>query len=228
MTDAWNLARRQALQRLRDEAIEAGATAVVGVSIERADHDLGKRTIECVVNGTAVREPGAETHEGPLLTDLSVQEYAKLRVAGQEPRGLVAASVVVFASPSRDTRVQRTRTFHRNQEQLELSQGFGLARTWIRNQLREQVARAGGRGVVGVELAQSIEREKLELASAIGSPERRGWSRGRLGVPYYVRGAVDAERNGWLITMHGAGTAIGPRDGALPAAATEAQLRLGG
>jgi hypothetical protein len=118
---------------------------------------------------------------------------------------------------------------HRNHERLELSEGFGLARTWIRQELTEQVARTGGRGVVGVELTQSIAREKLALASAIGSPEHRGWSRGRLGVPYYVRGAAGAERRGWVITMHGAGTAIRPRDVGSPSRVRiEAQLRLGG
>lgn len=230
ITDAWKLARRQALQRLTDEAIAAGATAVVGVSLQRTEHDLGKRTIEYVVNGTAVRVPGVESGEAPLLTDLSVHDYAKLLLAGQEPVGMVTATAVVFAAPSRDTRIERTRSFHRNQERRELSQAFGLARVWIRSELRDQVARASGRGVVGVELTQSIGRETLPLASALGTPERRGWSRGRLGIPYYVRGRLDAERRGWLITMHGAGTAIRPRDGAShpPGVRAEPQLRLGG
>jgi uncharacterized protein YbjQ (UPF0145 family) len=226
MTDAWNLARRQALQRLVEEALQAGGDAVVGVSLQRADHDLGKRTVEYVVNGTAVRVPGAPVRETPLLTDLSVQDYAKLMVAGQEPMGLVAATAVVFASPSRDARIQRARTVRRNQERSELSRGFGLARSWIRRELREQVARAGGRGVVGVDLSETIGREKLALASAIGSPEQRGWSRGRLGIPYYVRGSLEAERRGWVITMHGAGTAIRPRAGAPAPPGAEAQLRL--
>ena len=229
MTDAWNMARRQALNRLTDEAIDAGADAVVGVSLQHADRDRGRRRIEYVVNGTAVRVPGASARQTPLLTDLSVQDYAKLVIAGQEPMGLVAATAVVFAAPSRDTRIRRARTVRRNQELRELSRGFGLARGWIREELREQVKRAGGRGVVGVELTESIVREKLALASAVGSPEQRGWNRGRLGIPYYVGGALDAERRGWVITMHGAGTAIRPRDEASRPAPvrTEAQLRLG-
>jgi uncharacterized protein YbjQ (UPF0145 family) len=231
VTDAWNLARREALARLTDEAIEAGADAVVGVTLQRTDHDLGKRTIEYVVNGTAVRVPGAPARDRPLLTDLSVQDYAKLLGGGQEPTGLAAATAVVFASPSRDTRIQRTRTIRRSQERRELSQGFGLARSWIRDELRHQVARSGGCGVVGVELTESIGRDKFALASSVGSPEQRGWSRGRLGIPYFVRGALDAERRGWVITAHASGTAIRPRSDAPGPPAwppAEAQLRLGG
>jgi hypothetical protein len=109
-----------------------------------------------------------------------------------------------------------------------------LARGWLREELREQVRLAGGRGVVGVELAESVSREKLALGSALSTPEQRGFSRGRLGVPYFVRGALEAERRGWVITLHGAGTAIGPRGGGSGGARVsagpraEAQLRLGG
>ena len=63
-------------------------------------------------------------------------------------------------------------------------------------------------GVVGVELSHSVRRDKFALASAIGSQTQRGWHSGRLGIPYYVRGDADADRRGWVITMHGAGTAI--------------------
>jgi uncharacterized protein YbjQ (UPF0145 family) len=228
ISDAWNLARRRALARLSDEATEVGADTVVGVSLERADHDLGRRTVEYAVNGTAVRSSTAAAPAEPTLTDLSVQEYVNLIRAGQQPVGLVATTVVVFASPSRDTRMKRVRTFRANQELTELSQAFRLARDSIRVDLRSQIARAGGLGVVGVELSQSIHREKLALASAIRSPEQQGWGRGRFGLPYYVSGKVDAERRGWVITMHAAGTAIRPiaGGGAQPSRPTETRLRL--
>ena len=227
ISDAWNLARRQALQRLTDEAIAAGADAVVGVTLDRTNHDLGKRTIEYVVNGTAIRIPGTDAPRAtPLLTDLSVQDYVKLTLAGQDPVGLVATTAAVFASPSRDTRIQRALSVHRNQERRELSRGFAMARERVREDLRDQVARAGGRGVVGVELTQSIARDKMSLASSVVSAEQHGWSRGRLGIPYYIRGRVDADRYGWVITMHGAGTAVRPRPGAPPSPPVEPQLRL--
>jgi uncharacterized protein YbjQ (UPF0145 family) len=228
ISDAWNLARRRALARLTDEATEVGADAVVGVSLQRADHDLGRRTIEYAVNGTAIRwaTPGERTE--PVLTDLSVQDYSKLIGAGQEPVGLVATTVAVFASPSRDTRIKRVQTFRSNQELTEISQAFQLARDSIRQDLRDQITRVGGAGVVGVELSQSTHREKLALASAVQSPEHHGWGRGRLGLPYFVSGRIEAERRGWVITMHAAGTAIRPRacGGSQPARPTETRLRL--
>jgi uncharacterized protein YbjQ (UPF0145 family) len=213
---------------LTDEATEVGADAVVGVSLQRADHDLGRRTVEYAVNGTAVRSSTAGQRAKPVLTDLSVQEYTKLIRAGQEPVGLVATTVAVFASPSRDTRIRRARTFRSNQELTELSRGFQLARDSIRQDLRDQITRASGAGVVGVELSQSIQREKLALASALRSPEQQGWGRGRFGLPYYVSGRMEAERRGWVITMHAAGTAVRPRagDGSPPARPTEIRLRL--
>ena len=52
--------------------------------------------------------------------------------------------------------------------------------------------------MVGVELSQSIRGEGLRaLASALRSPEHHGWGRGRLGLPYYVSGRMEAERRGW-------------------------------
>ena len=42
LTDAWNLARRRALDRLAEEALQVGADVVVGVRLQRSDHDLGK------------------------------------------------------------------------------------------------------------------------------------------------------------------------------------------
>ena len=234
ISDAWNLARRQALARLTDEATEVGADAVVGVSLQRADHSLGRRTVEYAVNGTAIRSstpsltPTVASPVEPVLTDLTVQDYTKLIRAGQEPVGLVATTVAVFASPSRDTRIKRARTFRSNQELTEISLAFRLARDSIRDDLRNQITRVGGAGVVGVELSQSIRREKLALASALRTPEHHGWGRSRFGLPYYVSGRMEAERRGWVITMHAAGTAIRPSagDGRPRPRPTETRLRL--
>jgi uncharacterized protein YbjQ (UPF0145 family) len=208
LTDAWNLARRRALDRLAEEALQVGAEAVVGVRLQRSDHDLGRGLIECMVTGTAIRDPGRATRSEPLLTDVSVQDYWRLRSAGHEPVGLVAATAVTFASAPRDIRLRRMRTPAQNRELGELSEAFHAAREAVRAGLRGQVADARASGVVGVELAHSVRRGKFALGSSIGSQANRGWQRGRLGIPYYVRGRADADRRGWVITMHAAGTAI--------------------
>ena len=211
LTAAWNMARRRALSRLLEEALQVGADAVVGVRLRRGDHDLGKRTIEYVVSGTAIRFPNSDSTSAPTLSDLSVQDYWRLHGAGHEPAGLVATTSIVFASPPRAMRVRRLRTTAQNQELEELSQGFHLARESVRVGLRSQVSEAQGTGAVGVEFSHSVRRERLGLGSSVQTSDRRGWHTGRFGVPYRVSGHGDAERSGWMITMHAAGTAIRAR-----------------
>jgi uncharacterized protein YbjQ (UPF0145 family) len=208
LTDAWNLARRRALDRLTEEALQVGADAVVGVHLHRSDHDLGRGTIEYVVTGTAIRVPGSDATQWPVLTDASVQDYWRLRNAGREPAGLLATTEVVFASPPYSTRLRRARQARQNQELEELSRGFHAARDTIRARLLGQVSDAHADGAVGVEFAHHVHREKLAVASSLTGGMQRGWRLGRLGIPYKVSGGSDVERRGWVITMHAAGTAI--------------------
>ena len=211
LTDAWRTARRRALDRLCEEALQVNADAVVGVRLRRSDHDLGQGTIEYVVMGTAIRLPESTGANWPVVTDLSVQDYWRLVEGGQEPVGFLATTAVVFASPPVSLRVQRLRSLQRNQELDELSEGFRVARETVRAQIEGQVADARGAGAVGVTMSHSIHRDKLALGSSLQTAPYRGWNRGRLGLPYYVSGRGDAERRGWVITMHAAGTAVRPR-----------------
>jgi hypothetical protein len=226
LTAAWNLARRRALDRLAEEALQVGADAVVGVRLDRGDHDLGRGTVEYLIRGTAIRNPGGSGASWPVLTDLSVQDYWRLVVAGYEAVGLLTASVVVFASPSRATRLRRARSTARNQELEEVTRAFHAARETIRATLRGQVADAHGSGAVGVEISHSVRRDKLSLASALATASHRGWNRDSLGIPYFVSGRGDADRRGWVITMHASGTAI-RRRARTTDAPPQPQIRIG-
>jgi uncharacterized protein YbjQ (UPF0145 family) len=225
LTDAWNLARRRALERLREEAMQVSADAVVGVHLRRSDHDLGAGLIEYVVSGTAIRLPGSSGALSPALTDLSVQDYWRLRTSGHEAVGLLASTSVMFASPGRTLRGQRLKATARNQELEELSKAFHLARDTVRARLRGQVSDAHGSGAVGVEFSHSVHREKFALASSLAGAQR-GWQRGRLGVPYFVSGHSGVERRGWVITMHAAGTATRRGHGP-PDVTVKPMIRLG-
>ena len=214
ISDAWNLARRRALARLTDEATEVGADAVVGVSLQRADHNLGRRTVEYAVNGTAIRSATTTQPAEPVLTDLSVQDYIKLIRAGQEPVGLVATTVAVFASPSRDTRIARARTFRSNQELTEISRRSGWP---VTRSARTSATRSHG-------LAGRV----WSASSCRSRSGARSWRwRRRSARPSSTAGdgaasasrttsqaGSEAERRGWVITMHAAGTAIRPCAGA--------------
>ncbi len=226
LTDAWNTARRRALDRLREEASHVGADAVVGVHLRHTDHDLGKGTIEYVVTGTAIRHPDSTGAPSPRLTDVSVQDYWRLHTAGDEPVELVAATAVVFASPARSTRMRRVRTKPQNQELGELSRGFHTARETVRSRLKGQGADAQADGVVGVTFSHSVHREKFALGSSLQTTDRRGWHRGRFGMPYRVSGRGEVDRRGWVITMHAAGTAIRSRESPSPPA-VKTSLRMG-
>jgi uncharacterized protein YbjQ (UPF0145 family) len=226
LTDAWTTARRNALNRLSEEALQVGADVVVGVELRRGEHDLAKRTIDYLISGTAIRLPGSTRTNWPLLSDLSVQDYWRLHEAGYEPAGLVAATSVVFASASRGTRRRRRRTMRRNQELTELSQAFHLARDTVRQRLLSQARGLHAVGTVGVELTHTIHQEELTAAPSLQAMSPPGWNRGVLGIPYYVRRKGEAERKGWLITMHGAGTAIRRRE-IVPQYPPEKTMRLG-
>ncbi|HUA44238.1 MAG TPA: heavy metal-binding domain-containing protein [Solirubrobacteraceae bacterium] len=207
LSDAWNLARRRALDRLAEEALHVGADAVVGVHLQRSDHDLARGTIDYVVSGTAIRIPGSDGTSWPVLSDVSVQDYWRLHSAGREPAGFLATTSVWFAAPSRATRLRRRRQPTQNLELEELSRAFNAARETVRARLQGQVSDARAEGAVGVEFSHQVERDKFAVASAF-SETRRGWHRGALGIPYRVTGRSDVERRGWVITMHAAGTAI--------------------
>jgi len=225
LSDAWNLARRRALDRLAEEALQVRADAVVGVHLHRSDHDLGRGTIEYVVSGTAIRLPGSDGVSWPVLTDVSVQDYWRLSHAGHEPSGFLATTSVWFAAPSRRTRMSRRRQFSQNMELEELSRAFNAARDTVRARLLGQVGDAHALGAVGVEFSHHVEKDKLAVASAF-TETRRGWHVGRLGVPYRVSGRSDVERRGWVITMHAAGTAIRARAGSGLAAGPEVRTSI--
>jgi hypothetical protein len=212
ITRAWDQARRHALDRLSEEAAQVKADAVVGVRLRRGEHDWGERTIDYAVSGTAIRWQVAPSARWPLLSDLGVQDYWRLLHAGYEPVGLLATTAVIFVSASRSVRLQRVRTTFGNKELEELSRAFHVARETVRARLQGQVDANNGIGAVGVELSHSVHEGEFSLENPMRVAARPGWQQGRVGLPTYVKGGSDVERNGWVITMHGSGTAIRRRE----------------
>ncbi len=211
VSQAWDHARRLALNRMREEAREAGADAVVGVSIKSGTHDWAQGAIDYMVSGTAVRFPDPRSGAEPILSDLSGQEFWQLYQAGYMPAGLVMATASVFVSPSQGMQMQRWITTYQNQELSEFTQGFYAARELVLGKLSTQAAAAGAEGIVGVRINQHAGREsfRVGLSGAYGG---RG-PYGNFGA--YARGG-NQERHGLLITLHAMGTAIRGEESVAP------------
>ncbi|HEX4106893.1 MAG TPA: heavy metal-binding domain-containing protein [Solirubrobacteraceae bacterium] len=183
---AWDRARGGALDRLSEEARRLQADAVVGVRVHRAEGEYGPGTCEYAVFGTAVRFGDREDHSWPILTDLSVDDYYRLRVAGYAGVGLLATTAVVFVSPSTSTRLNRMATFSTNQEMQDYTRGVIGGRDLARRRIRSQASSVQATDVVGLTVEHHVEHEEFE-------------------VGYY---GSDVNRHGFMITVHMLGTAV--------------------
>lgn len=188
ITEAFNEARGRALSRMSQEAQLAGADAVVGVRLRNGRYDWAADSVEFAVFGTAVRDPTASRRGEAVLTDLSLQDYWKLKQAGVEPCGLVAATSCFFVATSPETQMMSGLAgrfaFPENQELVAYTQGVYAARETALGRLTEQVRDARGDGVVGVNITHTIGEQ--EMKTSIGG----------------------AAVQGLLVTFHVAGTAV--------------------
>jgi uncharacterized protein YbjQ (UPF0145 family) len=161
LSDAYNESRRLALGRLLEETQTAGADAVVGVRITQGAHDWAPGAVEFIAVGTAVRLPEhLRSGAGPVLTDLSGQEFWKLCAAGLRPVGIAAHTSVHYVPATWQTQMtQRGGMFAgsaswTNQELTDFTRGVYDARETAMRYLPAAAPDGGGDGVVGVKLAQ--------------------------------------------------------------------------
>jgi uncharacterized protein YbjQ (UPF0145 family) len=200
LSEAWNEVRRRALNRMEIEARETGADAVVGVQTRTAAHDWAQGAIEYVVLGTAVRRAGtgaiasasagtgatATAGAGPVMTELSVADYAKLARAGIEPLGIVAWTSVFFAAYAYNMMLEPNRyNTMQNFELAEFTAGVYGARELVMARIGEQARERGASGIVGVRVGHSVRRQEV--------------------------GSANRSRGGVVITFDAIGTAV--RDG---------------
>ena len=155
-SEAWNEARRLALERLSEEARLAGADAVVGVRLQRGAYDWAAGLIEFVATGTAVASERFDLGEETVLSNLSGQEFAQLFRHGWWPAGLVAGTTVCYALTGWKQRQGMTFFGSRwqNQELTDFTRGLYDARTQAMMRLQRQAHELGSHGVVGVRIDQ--------------------------------------------------------------------------
>jgi uncharacterized protein YbjQ (UPF0145 family) len=165
LSQAWNEVRRRALNRLEQEAREAGANAVVGVQLRTAYHDWAEGALEYAVLGTAVARAGATTSGDPVMTELSVADYAKLLDAGVEPLGIVAWTSVFFVADSVEMQMMGglggRMMYSENQELTAYTQALYSAREQTMERLGYQAQQHGASGIVGVRISHTIRRHSV-------------------------------------------------------------------
>jgi len=183
LSEAWNEVRRRALNRLALEARHAGADLVVGVQLRTGAHDWAAGSIEYVVVGTAVRRRGAQPSAQPVMTELSVSDYANLARAGIEPAGIVAWTSVFFAAYENNwiTGANRLNPVE-NYELREFTQGVYSAREQVMGRIGAQARELGASGIVGVRIGHTVKRQDV--------------------------GAGAGQRGGVVITFDAIGTAV--------------------
>jgi uncharacterized protein YbjQ (UPF0145 family) len=158
LSQAWNEVRDRAFSRLAQEAEHVGADAVVGVQISSGAREFTEGAIECVVIGTAVRhEKRAGAGAQPVLTELSVPDYAKLVRAGIETLGVVAWTSVFFVQSWAAGQSGLLGGFMGNQEMTDYTQGLYEAREAVMSRVTAQAGRLGASGVVGVRIGHRAQ-----------------------------------------------------------------------
>lgn len=205
LSEAWNDVRQRALNRLAEEAAHVGAEAVVDLDLRTGSHEWAENSIEYVAIGTAVAHgvgsgsaqelrnvrrprPTRTATAAPILTELSMADFAKLELAGIEPLGIVAWSSVFFVASSYMTQGLGFGVlgFTENQELGEFTQGVYEARETVMSRVTAQAAGLDASGVVGMRINHGVERISI--------------------------GGGRYERGGLMVTFHAIGTAIRERE----------------
>jgi uncharacterized protein YbjQ (UPF0145 family) len=188
LSQALNEVRERALHRLGEEARQIGADAVVGVETRAGESELGggggQLALEHMVLGTAVRRKDARSDRSsgigqPVMTELSVADYALLLRAGIEPAGIVAWSSVFFASYAYSGMLgagPRGMGSMQPYELSEFTQALYSARERTMGQINHQAATLGASGVVGVRIGHTIRPHTLSggMGGGFGAGEMRG------------------------------------------------------
>jgi len=187
LSEAWNEARNRAFGRLEQEAQVLGAHAIVGLTLTTGRHDWAAGAIEYIAVGTAVVIEGEEPVRRPTLTDLSGQDYWKLRQAGYEPLGVVGASSVYYiVSGWQQSRLQQGMySSWANQELRDFTQGVYDVREATLGRVSAEARRQGAAGMVGVSIVHSVEEREVDAG---------GTHRTDLIVTMHVLGTSIAER----------------------------------
>ena len=155
----------------------------------RGRHSGGRRDASA---GAASSSAGVRPAAGaaPVLTELSIADYAKLLRCGLEPLGVVAWSAAFFVRASYATQMMSglggTVGFTQNQELPEFTEGVYAARETVMQRMTAQAAQLNATGVLGARINHGVQR--------------------------FDTGGGRYAQGGLMVTFHAIGTAIRERE----------------
>ncbi|ONI75111.1 hypothetical protein ALI144C_40890 [Actinosynnema sp. ALI-1.44] len=177
-------AHERAVNHMRQECRALGGDGVVAVELTTRPFPFGGT--EFLAVGTAVRATGAVRSPEPFLSDLSGQDFAKLIEAGWVPCGLVIGLAVVLRHDDSNPLIPRR--WRDNAEIRGYTELAQAARTAARDQIRHEVVRLGGAGVVARAVSLKLSLQLCRM------PQRAGHD--RLAEAIVVGTAITPFRHG--------------------------------
>jgi uncharacterized protein YbjQ (UPF0145 family) len=208
----YNQIRHTALDRLKQEAAQAGANAVVDVNVQMLPHGPG--TVELLLTGTASHHdaisPGPVSAAQVVTSELSGEELWNLSQLGLVPHQLVMATSVyslgvvggfaaMFQGLARGELNEVTKLVYEARENcLEL--------------IRKEAQQIGAERVIGNKLQiREIGSGLIEIV-AVGTAVRRGDDRFKTETPQLIPQAVIVDRGsqGTEQSFNGVAPAVAP------------------
>jgi uncharacterized protein YbjQ (UPF0145 family) len=166
VSDGLTKGQALAVQRMREQAAEAGADGVVGVRLSSTEDEVDGwgEPLHFTALGTAVRRrerPRGKRGE-PFTSHLSGQDTWALTTAGRQPVGLVFGFSVYHARYE----YKRLSDFS---EMGALTEAFYSARELAMKRMQQQAKALSARGVVGVEVDMRITGGPTVRFSVLGT-----------------------------------------------------------
>ena len=200
---SWTEGHRQgwhaALARLRDEAMAAGANAVLDVKMRTIPLQVAN-SMDFTLIGTTVRVEGLPPSTEPVVATMPALEFVRLLEANVVPAGIAVGARYEWLADWGDA---ARRTWGGNTESHTLSQFWNRVRREAHAELRRN-ARDQGNGV----LAHLDWSQMFEVKGENNQPTRY------LGRHIVVASVVDGRRGGWV--PHEICMTVDVRNGATP------------
>ncbi len=168
-TQALYDARSLAMERMRQEAVQLGANAVVDVRLLHREFESVEGTIEFVCMGTAIRVEGIKPIPSPLICSVTGEDLLRLLSAGSFPMGLAVGASYYYLATNYSDKWKQTSFY--NQEMLHFTNGVYDVRHFAQKRLREDVVKMGADGVVGVDYSFRVEEYQGSIATNSGERE---------------------------------------------------------